>query len=124
MGKAGRPQKWTAEQMIDAIRKAQTAAGAARIIGCSSDTIRTYANRYPTVAAALHTEREDLIDYAEEGLKNAVINGEAWAIAFALKTIGKHRGYTERTEITGADGEGLKVIIEYADRKANIPESA
>lgn len=42
--------------------------------------------------------REATVDIAETALKRAVLNGEAWAIALTLKTIGKKRGYVERTE--------------------------
>ena len=110
-----RPEKYSTEQVIEAIRKAQTAAGAALALGCAPDTIRAYARRHPTVAAALDGERDNLLDYAEMGLKRAVLNGEPWAVAFALRTIGKSRGYSERHEIAGPDGDTLRVVIEYAD---------
>jgi hypothetical protein len=32
----------------------------------------------------------------------AILNGEPWAIALALKTLGKSRGYVERAELAGA----------------------
>lgn len=98
-----RPEKFTTTQIIEAIRKAQTAAGAARILECDSDTIRNYAKRHPTVDRALYNEREDLADYAEMGLKRAVLNGEAWAIALAVKTLRKGV-YSERHELGGPDG--------------------
>jgi hypothetical protein len=98
-----RPEKFTTTQIIEAIRKAQTAAGAARILECDSDTIRNYAKRHPTVDRALYNEREDLADYAEMGLKRAVLNGEAWAIALAVKTLRKGV-YSERQELTGPNG--------------------
>ena len=37
------------------------------------------------------------------------MNGEPWAVAMVLKTIGKHRGYVERQEVTGADGGSITV---------------
>ena len=38
----------------------------------------------------------------------------------ALVTLGKyHKLFTDRTELTGADGGGLKVIVEYANREAD-----
>ena len=30
--------------------------------------------------------------------------GESWAVQFRLRTKAKHRGYVERTEVTGQDG--------------------
>lgn len=110
-----RPEKYRTEDVIAAIRQAQTAAGAGRLLGCPSDTIRAYAKRHATVAAALLTEREDLVDFAESGLRRAVERDEAWAIAFALRTIGKHRGYTERHEMTGADGGQVVIQMTWGD---------
>ena len=110
-----RSEKFTADEVIEAIRQAQTAAGAARILGCDSDTIRNYAKRYVTVDRVLHSEREDLVDYAESGLRRAIEKDEGWAIAFALKTIGKNRGYTERTEVTGANGNALVIQMTWGD---------
>ena len=42
---------------------------------------------------------------AELKLDAAVQAGEPWAIAFLLKTVGRKRGYVQRQEITGADGQ-------------------
>jgi hypothetical protein len=104
-----RPEKFTVTEIIAAIRKAQTAAGAARILECDSDTIRNYAKRHATVDRALYNEREDLADYAEMGLKRAVLNGEAWAIALAVKTLRKGV-YSERHELGGPDGGPLSIL--------------
>lgn len=43
--------------------------------------------------------RERLKDEAEYGLRKAVRDGEAWAICFVLKCLGKDRGYIERQQI-------------------------
>jgi hypothetical protein len=38
-------------------------------------------------------------DAAELKLEQAIMNGDAWAIALQLKTKGKNRGYTEKLEV-------------------------
>lgn len=43
-------------------------------------------------------QREEMLDEAEVGLRASVRKLEPWAICFTLKTIGKGRGYVERTE--------------------------
>ena len=101
-------QVYTVEQVIEAIRKAQTPTGAGLVLKCTATTIRNYAKRYPTVRDALLAERAALVDLAEMGFKSAIINKEPWALALALKTLGKHLGYVERQEVTGADGEAIK----------------
>ena len=119
-----RPEKYKVEQVIEAIRKAQTAAGAALALGCAPETIRAYARRHPTVATALDGERDNLLDYAEMGLKRAVLAGEAWAIAFALRTIGKSRGYSERHEIANAtDDSGNAIPFRIVDYRAGLTET-
>lgn len=107
---AGKP-KFTVEEVITAIRVGHTPNGAARELKCHPDTIRNYARRHTTVKKALDDEREDLVDLAETGLRVALLNREAWAVAFTLKTIGKSRGYVERQEVSGADEEPITFII-------------
>ena len=58
---------------------------------------------------AVEHARGEVVDYAEQKLRPAILNGEPWAIAMALKTIGKSRGYVERQEVTGADGGAVMV---------------
>ncbi len=94
-----RKNGYTAEQMIDAIQKANgIKAAAARVLGCSRTTIDRYIANYATVAQAYEESRETLIDMAEGKLFEQIKGGNITAIIFALKTIGKHRGYVERIE--------------------------
>ena len=112
---------WTAAQMIDALTatKGMTFLAAKRL-GCSHETITNYCRRYPTVQAAKDAERGVMVDEAELRLWAAVQSGQPWAIAFCLKTLGRNRGYIERVEQTGADGQplALTITIRYADPPA------
>ena len=65
------------------------------------------------IREACDNARGELIDISEQKLRAAVMNGEPWAVAMVLKTIGKHRGYVERQELTGADGGA--VIVKWDD---------
>jgi len=49
------------------------------------------------------------VDTAEVMLAKAVAAGDIRAITFTLATKGKGRGYSQRTEITGADGGALVI---------------
>ena len=107
-------EKYTANQMIEALReKHGNLSAAARFLNCSRNTISRYIEKYPTVKAVADEERETLIDFAENQLFKQVQEGNITAIIFTLKTIGKHRGYVERQEVTGANGG--KVQIEYVN---------
>ncbi len=103
-------EKYTANQMIEALReKHGNLSAAARFLGCSRNTISRYIDLYPTVKAVADEERETLIDFAENQLFKQVQDGNITAIIFTLKTIGKSRGYVERQEVTGAEGGAVMV---------------
>jgi len=67
-----------------------------------------------------------MCDNAESALNRAVINGEAWAVCFTLKTQGKDRGYIERTqqEITGRDGGPIEQRTTVFDHSAAVASIA
>ena len=47
------------------------------------------------------------LDFVESQLFKQIKNENTAATIFYLKTKGKNRGYSERTEITGRDGEAI-----------------
>jgi hypothetical protein len=59
--------------------------------------------------------REHRLDVAESKLDQRVLKDKWPAIQFSLETQGKHRGYTKRTEVTGAGGDRL--VFEFSDGK-------
>lgn len=101
------PTKRSLDEVLAAVEKGVTKTGTARVLGCSVPTIYSYCKRWKSVDDALKGKRRELVDLAEMGLRVAVTKGEPWAIAFALKTLGKDDGYTERTEVTGKNGEAV-----------------
>jgi len=105
-------QRYSAEQVIEAIRKSRGLLSVvAQRLGCTRQTVENYVKRYPTVDRAVKEERQKVIDVAEGKLFEKLQSGESWAIQFILKTLGKERGYTERTEVTGAEGGAM--VIKY-----------
>lgn len=102
-------ERYTTQQMINAIRQTRgLVTVAARMLGCDPNTVRNYIRRHPTVAQALEEERERMTDLAELALFNRIQAQDAWAVCFYLKTQGKGRGYVERQEITGKEGEAIE----------------
>lgn len=109
-----RPREITDEQIIAAIvAKKGMVYNAAKSLGASHMLIYGRMKTNPAIKEAIDEARGRVLDTAETKLFTAVQKGEPWAIAFTLKTIGKDRGYTERQEVTGADGSNLK--IEYVN---------
>ncbi len=82
---------------------------AAEDLGCAAITIYRRAEKVAAVRETIDSYRGKLVDKAELKLEQAVLNGEPWAIQITLRTIGKHRGYVERQEVTGADGGAVMV---------------
>lgn len=79
----------------------------AQRVGCSRGTVENALERWPDLQALIDDERSSIIDLAETKLMQQVTGGELRAILFTLETLGKDRGWTKRTEVTGADGERL-----------------
>jgi hypothetical protein len=72
---------------------------AAKRLQCNPQTIMNYCKRFPAVEQAKHDARGELLDMAEVKLWQAVQRDEAWAIAFALRTVGRSRGYGEQVAL-------------------------
>ena len=107
--KGGSKQHYTAKEVVTALRKARGMVYlTAEVLGCSHTTIYNYAKRYTSVRKELEYQRGLFLDRAESKLMWMVDEGQPWAIQFALRTLGKSRGYAERQEITGAEGGPIK----------------
>ena len=111
----------TADLAIEAVRNAQgNITAAARGLGISRTTLYKFINNHATVKSALRESRETMLDNAESVLYKKVLEGEAWAVCFFLKTQGKSRGYVERQEITGAEGKPVVIAIGGIDPDEDI----
>lgn len=82
---------------------------AAKQIGCTADTIYTRAKTEPVIQATIDAERGEMVDIAEAGLKKQVLEGNVTAMIWVTKTLGKNRGYVERSEISGPEGAPIQV---------------
>ena len=74
----------------------------------------------PDFAQSVKDAREEKIDFIESQLFRKIADGDTTSIIFALKTLGKSRGYVERKEISGPDGSKLnpidiKVLLQKPD---------
>jgi len=88
---------------------------AAKELGCSNQTIYRRAKKYKYIQQIIDDSRDGLIDLAEHKLRAAIKKGEPWSIGLTLKTIGKRRGYVEKTEIDTT--QDVRIIIERKDLK-------
>lgn len=107
-------EQFTPEQMAEALIKAQGFISAtAEILGCSQQTVRNYIEKYDSVRQARDDSAEKTLDYVESKLMALVREKNATAIIFYLKTRGKSRGYVERQEVTGKDGDDIIYRVKF-----------
>ena len=86
---------------------------AARHLGVSRNALANFIHRHPALTTVLADCRESRVDTAESGLDKAIKNGEAWAIALTLKTLGRGRGYAEPAAEGGAAAQALAVLAAF-----------
>lgn len=110
-----RTPQYTNEQMIAALAaKKGLVYHAAKVLGCRPGTIYERAQRSQEVAQAIRDQRGEIVDNAEMKLFKAVDRGEPWAVGMVLKTLGKDRGYVERSEVglnTSIQVEVVEVVV-------------
>jgi hypothetical protein len=120
-------EQYTAAQMIEALKATRGMKTlAAKRLGCAYNTVVRYIDKYPTVKQAQHEAHEGLGDAVETTLISQALGKQAkdgeytrapniTALIFLAKTRFKDRGYVERSEHTGKDGEAITVKVVYDD---------
>jgi hypothetical protein len=120
-----RPRKYSDEQLVAALEKSKGVVyHAAKMLGCEADTFYYRAGRCPDVKAAMRNERSEFVDLGESQLYKAVAAGEPWAVRLVVTTLGKDRGYVERTEVEQSGQTRLVVeeeVVTRADRPPEVP---
>lgn len=75
-----------------------TISGAARYLGQCPTMLVSRVRDTPALRMILDDYRQTIVDDAETALHGAVQRGENWAVTFALRTVGRRRGYVEREQ--------------------------
>jgi transposase-like protein len=111
--------KPTAPELIAKIEEAHgNISAVARAYHRSRKTVYDWINSYPTVRQALRDQRETVVDAAESVLfKRAIQDQELSALFYILNnmTEAKERGWSPRTEHTGAGGNEIIFRVIYGD---------
>ena len=84
-------------------------------VGISRTTFYKYYQNDPEFKKQVDDIENYTLDFVESQIHKQINEGSTAATIFYLKTKGKKRGYIERHEITGAEGERLfqvKIIDE------------
>jgi hypothetical protein len=109
----GRPRTFTDDELEDALRASHGLLWpAAKLLnvtrGAVAQRVDANADRFGPIIKEM---REALVDGAESTLATAVHAGDMQASIYALRTVGRARGYGDRQEITGADGGPLEIDV-------------
>ncbi|HEY3283083.1 MAG TPA: hypothetical protein VGN26_12490 [Armatimonadota bacterium] len=107
-------RRFEPEQVAAALRACHgLISKAATRLRCAPSTVRDYVQTFEECQEALRDAREALLDEAESGLRLSVKRKQPWAVCFALKCLGRERGYIERTEsrqeVSGPNGGPIQV---------------
>lgn len=93
---------------------------AAESLGCAAKTIYRRLENVQWLREELDSIRGYELDITELALRRAILAGEGWAIALKLRTQGKDRGYTERHEVTGREGEPITFVIKEREPETDV----
>jgi len=105
-------RKLTKGRVEEALRASRgVVAVAARALGVTRQALYYAIQRYG-LEGFMQEVRDEFLDEVEDRLNQAALAGKPWAVMFVLKTVGRHRGYTERVEQVSLDGVELKVVDE------------
>lgn len=106
----------TEAQIIEALELSMgNVTSAAARLGYTSRWIYKRAESSVKIQETIRHYREVLVDKAEEALSTAIGKGEITAIIFTLKTLGKSRGYVERSEHELRGNVQQEVLIRFVD---------
>lgn len=104
----------TAEQVTAAIKgSAGIKATIARRLDVSRWTVDNYLERWAAVRKVYDEECESIIDLAETVIIKNIQSGDTADAKWYLSRKGRHRGYVERQEVTGGDGQPVQHAITY-----------
>jgi hypothetical protein len=88
-------------------------AAVARKFGVQRMSVWEYVQNREHLREICAEEKEVLCDDVEGGFLRNCKNGNVAAQIFFLKTQARHRGYSERVEVSGSDGSPLQLNVVF-----------
>ena len=103
--------------LVEALEKSLgVVTTACKIVGIDRTTFYRYLKDDEAFAKQVQDIENIAIDFVESQLFKQIKEGNTTATIFYLKTKAKKRGYVERQEITGAEGEKIEFKIEVVGK--------
>lgn len=96
-------------------------ADMAKFLGRSRAAVKRYVESNDDVAEFYSNYREGMLDTVEANLFREAMKptGDLGVQKWLLSTVGKNRGYSSRSEVTGADGKPIEVDAVPASSRLN-----
>lgn len=112
----GAAKAYKKEAIIEAIKDSGAIISTvARRLGCTWITAKKYINRWEETKRAFVDEEETILDMAESVLFGAVKDRDVQAAKWLLSRKARQRGYSDRIEHTGIDGDEIKITCTFVD---------
>lgn len=94
-------------------------------VGIDRSSYHIWMNTDPEFKEKITSIREALLDDAEHQLFRAVNNGSRWAVEFALKHLGKERGYIQENKFISVQSNqpALEPHIEIVETDVEVIET-
>jgi hypothetical protein len=109
----------TEDDVAEALREFDgNMAAVGRKLRVSRQAVWAYVQERESLKEIQSEVKETFIDDIEGALYRGAKEGNTTAQIFILKTQGRGRGYVERVENTGADGQPIEVVVKHVERPA------
>lgn len=114
-GKGGRNRLYSDEEMVEALKAHRgLVCHAAKQVGCKPGAIYRRAKTSKAVQAAIRSQRAEQVEISEKVIFDAAEAGCLPAAFKVVSTLGKKRGWTERTEHRiGGDDDAPPIRNEF-----------
>ena len=96
-------------------------ADAAELLGLSRTRLRAFIERTPDLGDLLDQYRESVLDRVERNVHKRALNGDWKAERFILSTLGRVRGYGNKTTIEHEGDGALKELLGAAEKTHALP---
>jgi len=108
------------KMLIEAMEKCHgIVTDACKTVGISRVTYYEYYKNDTEFKKSIDEIESTVLDFVEGKLFQKIDTGDVTSIIFYLKTKGKNRGYVERQELTGKDGEPITPIIRFTNERGS-----
>lgn len=92
--------RYTLQEYYDALSQTKgNISACARLLNMRRSSLKERIDASPELRAKLEEVREEMLDKAEENVYDRVEQGDDAMTRFVLSTLGKERGYTQKTEV-------------------------